>query len=161
MSSQEARTQVNERMDIQPKSVNYDVIMFYDFFHKFLYGITTPKLPGILALVDFVIGQEFPVSNFFVQQSVYYCRNETFSSGPVWSVINCFTNFALSEMKPPSIRNAEEIVEKQKRNGTSFPSLLPLVVPLVGYVCGLLLRDKFQGACEQFAKHIVRVVRRV
>jgi hypothetical protein len=136
--------------------LRYDAVMIYNFFVKFLSGITTPKLPGILALVDFVIGQTFPISNFFVQQTIFYCRNETFSSGPVWSAVNNAVTCASDKFKPESIRQTEENLTK----ANVYPSLITIAVPIAGFVCGLVLRDKFQNMCELFVKGVFTRVKR-
>lgn len=140
----------------QLSRMNYDAVLIYDFLLKFLSGITTPKLPGILALVDFIIGQTFPITNFFVQQTIFYCRNETFSSGPIWSAIKESINFASDKFKPESIRRIEE---NQSKHNT-YPPLITIVIPVAGFVCGLALRDKFQNMCEVFVKSVFTGVKR-
>lgn len=132
-----------------------DASMIYDFFQQFLQGITHPRLSGILALVDIVIGQSFPLCNFFVQQTIFFCRNETFSFGPVWSAVNGLIRYSTDKMKPRLYHKIEPSTEKEQ------PTLLSVVIPITGFVCGLMLRDKFQNACENFAKSVFNSMSKV
>lgn len=151
--------QSNEITNEVIKSHNLEAHLIMRFVESFIDGVTRPRLPGVLALVDFIIGQEAPILNFFVQQTIFYTRNECFSTGPIWSLLNLA---AITPIKHFRSKRYQQI-EEQIQRSSFYTQMMAIAVPSTGVICGVLMKDRFQIACERaicsiFARFSTKVV---